>query len=105
VLRQRQRQFGPTSPARGGATTLRKFVAPVAKRLGVGIQLDPALQPSSTTTDGIVLQLVCQGEEPPGGNSPAVRRYDALVEALLRLIPAEAAGGIVGFRIEENPRP
>ncbi|MCT0202329.1 ATP phosphoribosyltransferase regulatory subunit [Synechococcus sp. CS-603] len=98
VLPELQRQLGPTPLLAELATTL-EIVAPVAERLGVGIQLDPSFQPQFNYYDGIVFKLVCQGEEAPveiasGG------RYDALVERFCP-DPAEAAGVGFGFRIEE----
>ncbi|MDA1246093.1 MAG: ATP phosphoribosyltransferase regulatory subunit [Cyanobacteria bacterium] len=72
-------------------------VAPAAKRLGVQLQLDPSFQPHFALYDGLVLKLVCQGQEVPveiasGG------RYDALVGRFCPE-PSEAAGVGFGFDI------
>lgn len=74
-------------------------VSPTAERLGVRLQLDPSFQPHFDLYDGLVLKLVCQGEEAPveiasGG------RYDALVGRFCTG-SNEAAGVGFGFDIEE----
>ncbi|MFQ6537088.1 MULTISPECIES: ATP phosphoribosyltransferase regulatory subunit [Aphanothece] len=77
VLYQLEQWLGPIPLlAELGATLA--VITPAAERLGVTVQLDPTFQPHFDLYDGLVLKLVCQGQEAPvaiaGGG-----RYDALV--------------------------
>lgn len=79
------------------ATTL-AAVAPAAERSGVQLRLDPTFQPHFALYDGLVLKLVCRGEQAPlelasGG------RYNALVGRFCS-DPAQAAGVGFGFDVE-----
>jgi len=97
VLYQLEQWLGPVPLlAELGATLA--AVAPAAERLGVTLQLDPSFQPHFALYDGLVLKLVCQGQDAPveiasGG------RYDALVGRFCQ-DPAQAAGVGFGFDIE-----
>ncbi len=73
-------------------------VAPAAERGGVGLRLDPSFQPHFALYDGLVLKLVCQGQQAPlaiasGG------RYDALV-GRFSPEPRSAAGVGFGFDVD-----
>ncbi len=79
------------------ATTL-AAVAPAAARSGVQLRLDPTFQPHFALYDGLVLKLVCRGDQAPvevasGG------RYDALVGRFCDQ-PQQAAGVGFGFDVE-----
>ena len=97
VLYQLEQWLGPVPLlAELGATLA--AVVPAAERLGVTLQLDPSFQPHFALYDGLVLKLVCQGQEAPveiasGG------RYDALVGRFCQ-DPSQAAGVGFGFDIE-----
>ena len=81
-----------------GSSTSRAAVAPAASRSGVQLRLDPTFQPHFALYDGLVLKLVCRGEQAPlelasGG------RYNALVGRFCS-DPAQAAGVGFGFDVE-----
>ena len=96
VLYQLEQWLGPIPLLAELGETL-AAVAPAAERLGVQLQLDPSFQPHFALYDGLVLKLVCQGQEVPveiasGG------RYDALVGRFCPE-PSEAAGVGFGFDV------
>ncbi|MFN7900230.1 MAG: ATP phosphoribosyltransferase regulatory subunit [Synechococcaceae cyanobacterium] len=97
VLSALRRHLGPSELLQSLENTL-ESVAPLARRQGVRLQLDPTFQPHFDLYDGLVLKLVCQGPHAPveiasGG------RYDALV-ARFSQDPIHATGTGFAFSIE-----
>ncbi|MFM7239974.1 MAG: ATP phosphoribosyltransferase regulatory subunit, partial [Cyanobium sp.] len=77
VLYALEQWLGPV-PLLADLQLILAAVAPAAERGGVKLRLDPTFQPHFALYDGLVLKLVCRGEQAPlaiasGG------RYDALV--------------------------
>lgn len=90
------------APLLEALTDLLALVAPAANRLGVSLQLDPTFQPHFQLYDGLVLKLVCQGEDVPVAIASG-GRYDALVgrfrnAGLSQGLPAAGVG--FGFDVE-----
>ena len=77
VLYQLEQQLGPSPVLNELAATI-KVIAPLARRHGIALQLDPSFQPHYDLYDGLVLQLVCQGADAPVAIASG-GRYDALV--------------------------
>ena len=78
------------------------LVAPAAAHHGVRLQLDPSFQPHFNLYDGVVLKLVCQGDDVPVAIASG-GRYDALVGRFStaesrRTLPAAGVG--FGFDVE-----
>jgi ATP phosphoribosyltransferase regulatory subunit len=99
MVLERLRALLGASPLLDDLAATLALVSPTAERLGVRLQLDPSFQPHFDLYDGLVLKLVCQGEQAPveiasGG------RYDALVGRFCTG-STEAAGVGFGFDIEE----
>ena len=72
-------------------------VEPLARRVGVRLQLDPTFQPHFDLYDGLVLKLVCQGKEAPVAIASG-GRYDRLMRRFCDE-PSLAAGTGFGFSI------
>jgi ATP phosphoribosyltransferase regulatory subunit len=96
VLYQLEQLLGP-GPLLRDLSTVLGSIAGTAERLGVTLQLDPSFQPHFDLYDGLVLELVCQGEAAPVAIASG-GRYDALMQ---RFGNDEAAGVGFGFAIEE----
>jgi len=97
VLYALEQWLGPIPLLAELAATL-AAVAPAAARQQVVLRLDPTFQPHFALYDGLVLKLVCQGDNGPveiasGG------RYDALV-ARFGARAEQAAGVGFGFDVE-----
>jgi ATP phosphoribosyltransferase regulatory subunit len=92
VLETLRRLFGP-QPSLSELERLFEHLMPLAQDQGVILQLDPSFQSHYGLYDGLVFQLICQGQSAPvvvarGG------RYDALVK---RFGASGGDGAGVGF--------
>ena len=96
VLYSLEQQLGPSPVLNELAATI-KVIAPLARRHGIALQLDPSFQPHYDLYDGLVLQLVCQGADAPVAIASG-GRYDALVGRFCPE-PSEAAGVGFGFDV------
>ena len=102
VLAQLRARLGPNPLVEQLAAVL-QAVAPAAARHGVRLQLDPTFQPHFNLYDGVVLKLVCQGQNVPAAIASG-GRYDALVgrfstDESRRTMPAAGVG--FGFDVEQ----
>ena len=101
VLQQLRSRLGE-HPLLTQLDQLLAWVAPAAAQHGVRLQLDPTFQPHFNLYDGVVLKLVCQGDEVPVAIASG-GRYDALVGRFStpesqRTLPAAGVG--FGFDVE-----
>jgi ATP phosphoribosyltransferase regulatory subunit len=97
VLYQLEQRLGPVPLLEDLAATLAS-VGPASAARGVRLQLDPTFQPHFDLYDGLVLKLVCQGNEAPVAIATG-GRYDALVGRFCPS-PDDAAGVGFGFDVE-----
>lgn len=84
-------------PLLGRLEALLSSVAPLARAVGVRLQLDPTFQPHFDLYDGLVFKLVCQGQEAPVAIASG-GRYDRLVARFCD-DPSLACGTGFGFSI------
>ncbi|MCX5948885.1 MAG: ATP phosphoribosyltransferase regulatory subunit [Cyanobacteria bacterium] len=96
VLASLRQWLGPVALVDDLATMLAS-VAPTAARHGVRLQVDPTFQPHFDLYDGLVLRLVCQGNDAPVAIASG-GRYNGLV-ARFSPDPNHAAGTGFGFDI------
>jgi ATP phosphoribosyltransferase regulatory subunit len=97
VLYQLEQWLGPL-PLLGRIESLLRSVEPVARQVGVRLQLDPTFQPHFDLYDGLVFKVVCQGREAPVAIASG-GRYDRLVARFCGA-GAAAAGTGFGFSID-----
>lgn len=96
VLYQLEQWLGQI-PLLGRLEALLSSVAPLARAVGVRLQLDPTFQPHFDLYDGLVFKLVCQGQEAPVAIASG-GRYDRLVARFCD-DPSLACGTGFGFSI------
>jgi ATP phosphoribosyltransferase regulatory subunit len=96
VLYQLEQWLGQI-PLLGRLEALLSSVDPLARAVGVRLQLDPTFQPHFDLYDGLVFKLVCQGQEAPVAIASG-GRYDRLVARFCD-DPSLACGTGFGFSI------
>lgn len=96
VLDQLEQWLGQI-PLLGRLEALLSSVDPLARAVGVRLQLDPTFQPHFDLYDGLVFKLVCQGQDAPVAIASG-GRYDRLVARFCD-DPSLACGSGFGFSI------